>query len=183
VTVPAGYGIREARPDELDCLTEIEREASERFEPFGLAEVMRAVTTPREALERGVFERGLFVAVDAEGTPVGFSLVTTLDGEGHLVELDVLPAHGRRGLGRALVVATLAWCAARQLPRMTLSTLSFVPWNAPFYAALGFSVISEDELGPALRESAALDRARGLPDDGRVVMARALTRPGSSRSR
>lgn len=179
MTVPAGYAIRLARAGELERLAEIERAAAMRFEPFDLHEVMRSVTTPRAALELGLIERGLFVAVDEGDVPVGFSLVTTLDGDGHLLELDVLPEHGRRGLGRALVVAALAWSAARRLPRLTLSTLSFIPWNAPFYAGLGFRVLEAHELGPALCESLALDRARGLPDDGRVVMARALARgPG-----
>lgn len=176
MTVPEGYALRAARPDELDLCTDIERRAAARFAEHGLAEVMGTVVTPREQLDRGLAEGGLFVAVDASDRPVGFSLVTILDGDAHLVELDVLPEHGRKGLGRALVIAALAWGVRRRCPRLTLSTLDFVPWNAPFYASLGFEVVPLDGLSPSLRASVEADRARGLPDDGRVVMARALPR-------
>lgn len=177
MSVPDGYRIRLATTSELDLCVAIERRAAVRFQSVGLAEVMATVVTPRVALEQGVHERGLFVAVDASDGPVGFALVTTLDGEAHLLELDVLPEHGRKGLGRALVIAALAWGHERKLPRLTLSTLDFVPWNAPFYASLGFRALRDDELGEELRASQALDRARGLPDDGRVIMGRDL--PGA----
>ncbi|MET0159463.1 MAG: GNAT family N-acetyltransferase [Acidimicrobiales bacterium] len=35
-----------------------------------------------------------------------------VDGEGLLDELAVAPAHGRRGVGRALVEEVVAWAAA-----------------------------------------------------------------------
>ena len=63
---------------------------------------------------------------------------------------------------------------------MTLSTLTLVPWNAPFYERLGFRVLREDEVGPELRATCAGDRERGLPDDGRVLMGRDL--PAAPRS-
>lgn len=173
---PEGYRVRRATTDELATCAEIERRAAVRFLPFGLAEVMATVVTPLDALEQGVRERGLFVATHPDDGIVGFALVTELDGEAHLLELDVLPEHGRKGLGRTLVLATLAWAYGRHLPRMTLCTLSFVPWNAPFYASLGFRVLEEHELGGALQQERERDRARGLPDDGRVIMARDLPR-------
>lgn len=171
---PEGYRVRLATEGELARCTEIERRAAVRFAAFDLAEVMGTVLTPLEALQRGVRERGLFVATHPEDGVVGFALVAELDGEAHLLELDVLPEHGRKGLGRTLVIATLAWGYGHHLPRMTLSTLSFVPWNAPFYASLGFRVLQEHELSEGLKASRAEDRARGLPDDGRVIMGRDL---------
>ena len=173
---PEGYRVRLASIDELARCTEIERRAAVRFESVGLAEVMATVVTPTDALAKGVRERGLFVATHPDDGVVGFALVTELDGEAHLLELDVLPEHGRKGLGRTLVIATLAWGYGHKLPRMTLSTLDFVAWNAPFYSSLGFRVLQEHELGEALRATHARDRARGLPADGRVIMGRDLPR-------
>jgi len=174
--LPDGYRIRLATASELDACVAIERRAAVRFERVGLAEVMATVVTPAGVLEKGLSERGLFVAVDASDAPVGFALVTTLDGEAHLLELDVLPEHGRKGLGRTLVIAALAWGHERGLPRLSLSTLDFVPWNAPFYASLGFRVLADDELSEGLKKSRVEDRARGLPADGRVIMGRDLPR-------
>ena len=176
--MPVGYRLRLARAEELQACTHIERRAAVRFAEVGLAEVMSTVVTPLAELERGVGDRGLFVAVEeATDAPVGFALVRRVDEEAHLVELDVLPEHGRKGLGRALVIAALSWGVERRLPRLTLSTLSFVPFNAPFYASLGFEVIEADAMGPELRALVHHDEGRGLPSDGRVVMARTLPRP------
>lgn len=179
--IPAGYRLRLAREGELEACIDIERRAAVRFAELGpaaegLAEVMGAVVTPLLELERGLSDRGIFVAVDAADAPVGFALVRRVDDDAHLVELDVLPEHGRKGLGRALVVASLSWGVSRRLRRLTLSTLSFIPFNAPFYASLGFVVIEDDAMGPELRALVHDDETRGLPSDGRVVMARALPR-------
>lgn len=175
----AGYAIRAARADELDRLTEIERRAASRFAEVGLAEVMASVVTPRAHLTAGLEHGRLAVAAERiTDAPVGFALVSVLDGDAHLEELDVLPEHGRRGLGRALVLAALAIGAREGRARMTLSTLASVPWNAPFYARLGFRELARDEIGPELAAACAVDRARGLPEDGRVLMVRALPAAG-----
>ena len=85
-------------------------------------------------------------------------------------ELAVTPAHGRRGVGRALVDEVLAWSAAQGLPSVTLITFRDVPWNGPFYEKLGFEAVTA--LTPALQ--ALLDQSAtwGVPRD--VVMRRSL---------
>lgn len=182
--VPPGYWLRLARADELATLTAIERAAAVRFREVGLEEVMASVVTPRVHLERGLEAGRLIVAATAPpGPTVGFALVSVLDGDAHLEELDVLPEHGRRGVGRALVLNALAIAHREGRARMTLSTLTLVPWNAPFYQRLGFRVLEAAEVGPELRAACAGDRERGLPDDGRVLMARDLPagpRPGTA---
>lgn len=175
-----GYAIRLARPSELEVCSDIERRAGARFFDLpgvgaALGAVMSTVVTPEAEFLRGLEERGLFVAViEATDQPVGFSLVTRLDADAHLVELDVVPEHGRLGLGRSLVIAALAWGVERELRRMTLSTLEFVPWNGPFYARLGFRPLEAEEVGSELRATVLSDLSRGLPDDGRVLLGRAL---------
>lgn len=167
------FAIRPATPADLDALVSIERAAAVRFEPFGLADVMATVVTPREDLERGARDGGLFVAT-LDGVPVGFALAHPLDGALHLDELDVLPAHGRRGLGRALVEAVVDLARRRDLTAVTLSTLRSVPWNAPWYTRLGFHVLAENAWTPHLRELVAHEAARGLPMTDRVLMRRLL---------
>jgi GNAT superfamily N-acetyltransferase len=158
-----GYAIRRARDADLATLPEIERRAATLFAPFGLAEVFARVLTPRNDLEAGLQAGRLWVATGPGGVPVGFALAAAVGRNAHLDELDVLPEHGRRGLGTALVQTFLGWAHAARYPAATLTTLRHVPWNAPFYERLGFRVLDPDELTPALSAVLRTDVARGLP--------------------
>jgi hypothetical protein len=54
-----------------------------------------------------------------------------------------------------------------------LTTFAHVPWNAPYYARLGFAVLTSDELGPELR--ATREGERWLDElQPRVAMRRSL---------
>lgn len=75
-----------------------------------------------------------------DGPIVGFVHVLEPAGIAHLEQLSVLPAHGRRGHGRALVEAALREAAARGHREVTLRTYADVPFNAPFYRTCGFEV-------------------------------------------
>lgn len=75
---------------------------------------------------------------DALASPVGFAHLLDADGLAHLEQVSVHPDHGRRGLGRALVEASLTEARDRGYSRVTLRTYAELPWNAPFYASCGF---------------------------------------------
>jgi ribosomal protein S18 acetylase RimI-like enzyme len=165
--------VRPARPDDLPLLADIERTAGELFAPYGFAPSMSEVITPPADLRTGLAEGALFVA-EADGAVVGFALASPLDGGMHLNELDVLPSHGRRGIGSALVAAVVDCTKRRGLPYLTLSTLRSVPWNAPWYERLGFRVLGPAEVTPVLRSLLAQERSRGLPMEDRVLMKRTL---------
>src|SRR5690606_10077499 len=87
---------------------------------------------------------GFMLVSDAQAprATVGFAHVIEIDGCAHLEQLSVLPSHGRKGLGRALVEAAVTETASRGYEELTLRTYSHVPWNAPFYETCGF-VLSE----------------------------------------
>nr|WP_276547949.1 GNAT family N-acetyltransferase [Brachybacterium muris] len=82
----------------------------------------------------------------ADGPIVGFVHVLEPAGIAHLEQLSVLPEHGRRGHGRALVVAALQEAAARGHHVVTLRTYADVPFNAPFYRTCGFEVTEPDSV-------------------------------------
>ena len=111
----------------------------------------------------------LWVAVDAEDRPVGFALVTEVDGVGHLEEMDVLPAHGRKGLGDALLVCD--WAKSNGYLALTISTFRDV-WNAPFYAERGFRILSTLDLTPGLANLVESEKRHGLRTNLRIVMRR-----------
>lgn len=168
------YRIRLSRTDELATLPEIERLAAERFACFGLAEVFSQIVTPLELLREREKAGQVWVAAGDDDRPVGFAVVSILDGNAHLDELDVLPDHGRRGLGTALVETVCTWAQSVGYRAITLSTLRDVPFNAPFYAKLGFRILAENELTPALRELLDYEARLGLPMQNRVLMRRDL---------
>ena len=72
-----------------------------------------------------------------------------------------------------------SWAAAEGLAALTLSTFRSVPWNAPYYARLGFVELPVGELTAGLRGVLAAETAFGLDPDSRVFMRRAVTNPGS----
>jgi GNAT superfamily N-acetyltransferase len=140
------------------------------FEEVGLAELFATISTPPEDFRRALDQRCLWVAITTTGRPVGFAMAGTNGGNAHLDELDVDPAHGHRGLGRALVKTFIDWARQHGYAAATLTTQRDVPWNAPFYASLGFEIVSPANLSPALRDLVASEIARGLPREGRVAM-------------
>jgi GNAT superfamily N-acetyltransferase len=169
-----GYHIRLARTDDLTVLPDIERAANALFADYGLAEQLSDLLTPIESLREGAKIDRLWVAADETDRPVGFALASVVGDNAHLDELDVHPAHGRRGLGAALVEAVCDWAKASGYRVITLTTLRHIPWNAPWYQRLGFRVLEENELSPALRDLLREEIQRGLPADQRVAMRRAL---------
>jgi GNAT superfamily N-acetyltransferase len=168
--------IEPARPDDVARLPGIEREAAALFVDRDVPASVLAETTGLDDLRRALVAGRLWVARGDDGVAVGFALVALVDGVPHLDEVDVLPSHGRRGLGRGLVEAVLAWARAAGHPAVTLTTFRDVPWNAPFYARLGFREVDPRTLGPGLAAVVADETARGLDPARRVAMRRELAR-------
>src|SRR5688572_8497242 len=118
-----------ARRDDIAALPAIERAATELFAGWAVAESVPQDETSLEELAFAQRAGLLWVARGAEGVPIGFALVELLAGEPHLEEIDVLPAHGRRGIGRALIGAVKAWVSAAGHRSLTLTTFLEIPWN------------------------------------------------------
>jgi RimJ/RimL family protein N-acetyltransferase len=171
----APTAVRPAIVDDVPAIQAVEVAAGERFREIDEPRIARCADAPpysTEGLARAATERRAWVAVDAVGSVIGFAVAWVVDGEGHLDELAVVPAHGRRGVGRALVDEVIAWSAAQELPSVTLTTFRDVPWNAPYYEKLGFRVVPT--FTPALRALVDEQATWGLDPSLRVVMRRSL---------
>jgi len=167
------HAIELARPGDVGALPAVEREAGSLFAGLGVADPVLGETTPLATLAAAQAEGRLWVA-RAGGKPIGFALVDLVDGAPHLAEIDVLPAHGARGVGRALLEAVCRQAAEAGHPVLTLTTFREVPWNAPFYARAGFRELAASELGPGMVEILRDEARRGLDPARRVAMRRDL---------
>ncbi|WP_222193355.1 GNAT family N-acetyltransferase [Modestobacter italicus] len=158
--------VRQADGDDLVELPAVEAAADELFVPLGITDL----PAPAPAAERAHAWRVLVV-----GRPVrGFAVLELLDGAVHLEQLSVDPAHGRRGIGGALLAATVQASRDHGADRVTLLTYADVPWNAPFYARHGWQVTTE--LTPGLRALRRREEQLGLDRHGpRVAMVRLVT--------
>jgi len=174
--------VRGATLDDVPAMQAAELEAGERFREIDDPRIARCADAPpywTEGLETAIADHRSWVALDDAGAIIGFAVAWVVDGEGHLDELAVVPTHGRRGVGRALVDAVVEWTAAQQLPSITLTTFRDVPWNCPYYEKLGFEVVST--LTPALQHLIDEQATWGLEPELRVVMRRSL-RDGERRA-
>jgi GNAT superfamily N-acetyltransferase len=162
-----------ASAEELACLPEIEARAAGLFAPESLPPDLPLATSV-EKLRPAQAEGRIWVARARDGRVLGFALVESLGSDGVLEELDVEPEAGRRGIGTRLVEAACDWALAKGHARIVLSTFREIPWNAPFYARLGFREIPESERTQVLSEMRDAERALGFALEDRVLMARIL---------
>lgn len=173
------YSVIAARPRDLPVLPGIELAAARLLVGHAPESVLSEATSAAD-FERACRDGHLWVALYGD-TPVGFAHVKVFEtGVAHLEELDVHPAHGRRGLGRRLVETARDWAMRKQFQSITLSTFRDVPWNMPFYAKLGFTVVPSAELTPALEWLVDNETRRGLDVERRVIM-RLLLREHATR--
>lgn len=116
----------------------------------------------------------LWVVLTPDGAPVGFALAEPFAGRAHLVEIDVLPEHGRRGVGAGLIAAVEQWGLSQGFEELTLTTYVDFPWNADYYSKVGFEPISEGELDDAMRQLMEEEAALGIERARRVAMRKRL---------
>jgi GNAT superfamily N-acetyltransferase len=142
-----------------------------------MPEIAAHPPTGQSELREGLAAGLLWVALDPALGVVAFALAQRLAGSLHLAELSVLPSHGRRGLGAALVQRVAGAAGELGCSRLTLSTFTRVPWNGPFYERLGFRTIAAADLEPELLSVRRAEAAAGLPVDERAIMSLALEGP------
>lgn len=166
----ASFSIRPARRDEIEALRQIELDAFFALRDAGGIPGEPSATSAEQLLS--MLNDGLLVvAVDADDRAMGFLAATQIGDELYINEIDVLRAVQGKGLGKALIVWAVEETGRRRLRRATLTTDRFVPFNAPFYARIGFRVLADDELSSHLRQTLDHQIECGLDPARRVAMA------------
>lgn len=164
--------IRPARRPDLPLLQDIERAAGEPFRAVGMSGVADDEPPSLDVLDEYRRAGRAWVTVGADDRPLGYLVADPVDGAAHIEQVSVHPAAARRGLGNGLIAHTDRWAAAEGLAALTLTTFSDVPWNAPYYARLGFRVLTGAELTDGLRKIRAQEAEHGLDRWPRVCMRR-----------
>ena len=162
-----------AQRDELALLPLIEAQAGERLRGHSAAAVFAASPTEPWLFEQA-WQGGMLWVVACEQELAGYLMAGVLGEDFHIQQMDVAPAHGRKGLGRVLLRHALQEARAFGHHRAVLTTLSDVVWNAPFYASEGFSEWPSLDWSAGMREVMAAEAAAGFPMELRLAMQRAL---------
>ncbi|AVT78682.1 acetyltransferase [Rhodopseudomonas palustris] len=161
--------IRRATIADFDALRAIELAA---FETLRAASAVSGVPSASsdQQLQRYLDDGLLEVACDHSGDPIGFCGGYIAEHLLHIGEMDVHPNWQQQGVGRALLTVALDKARAQRLDGATLTTDRFAPFNAPFYATMGFRTLAGDELPARLREILAEEAKIGLDPARRVAM-------------
>lgn len=161
--------IRPARADEIDRVRQIERASATRFLGTDLTWLADDEPTDAATLAARIGEGGLLIAADAD-VAVAFVMFREAEGYAYVEQIDVLPSHARLRIGAALLDAVASVARVRGWSALTLSTFKDVPFNAPYYARLGFAEV--ETLTPGMAQIRAEHEARGLDETARVFMRR-----------
>jgi GNAT superfamily N-acetyltransferase len=159
--------LRLAREPDIAALIEVELSAGELFAGTHMDWAVGQVTPDDEL--RATIARGDVWLIE-DGAPVAYLIGDQLDGDFYIDQLSVARSHQRRGLGKRLIDAALTAARQRGHRAATLTTDRTLPWNAPYYARLGFVILSPDATPPQL---AARLASQPKPDK-RCAMRRAL---------
>lgn len=183
MTEPTAFRIRAAEGADLARLAPIEARAAQRFLESPHPQMATFPLFDAGELAAMVDAGEVLVATDEDDTPIGFAVVGRLGSEAYLHEIDVEPSWSRRGVGRALLGAVAEHARARGHDTLLLSTFSDVPWNAPFYARLGFVAVTPAPDEAAFVALSERERLSGLPMASRVIMRARLDAGALARSR
>ncbi|HDR9480917.1 TPA: GNAT family N-acetyltransferase [Burkholderia aenigmatica] len=163
--------IRPATRDDAAAMAAIEVAAAQRFREIGMTHIAEAEPTDTAAVLVRIDGGRAYVAVDAHGACVGFAFYRLLDAQRlYLEELDVAPSHAGQRIGARLIEQVMARAAQDGIAEVVLSTFREAPWNAPYYARLGFEVLDDAMLDDMLRTIRAYHVSLGLDETQRVFM-------------
>lgn len=169
---PLGYSIKQATADHVPLLGAIEIAAAGIFPTGSIPDHIRLDAVPGYILLEAVQDELLWVALAEDGKPVGYALVQLVEDAALLAQMDVHPDHMRKDIGFALVMRAVEHVRLLKKPTLYLTTFVHVPWNASFYAKLGFVAMTNADTPPFLKDILEEEKRYGLAN--RTVMRLAV---------
>ncbi len=171
----AAKTIRRPNPDELALLPALEADAGRRFADVGMDSVAAVPPPPLQPFVQA-HQRDLLWII-GHPQPLGFILLSIVDGHTHIDEVSVRIDASGQGLGRLLIEHACTLATQKGHNRVSLTTFRDVPWNAPYYRRLGFEAVSTDAAAPELQAIARQEAAKSRHAAARIAMIRLLRAP------
>jgi GNAT superfamily N-acetyltransferase len=157
-------------------MRDIEIAAGEAFRTLGMVAIADDAPPSEEALASYQQDARAWVAAGPGDEAVAYILVEVVESFAHIEQVTVHPTCARQDLGRKFIDHAALWAEGRGLQGLTLTTFERVPWNAPYYARLGFQPVPEHEWSDGLHQIVQSERTHGLHAWPRAVMKRDLPR-------
>jgi len=168
------WSLRLAQPEDAKHMPAIEAAAGQLFKTIeGLSDLVDDQTVPVDRLVR-LIRKGHCLVSHIGDVMVGFIVTEPFGRELHIWEMDVHPRAQQRGVGSGLLRACMVDARNSAFRALTLTTFRDVPWNAPFYARLGFEEVTALDAHPRLAGELAVEADNGLPPDRRCAMIQFL---------
>jgi GNAT superfamily N-acetyltransferase len=152
----------------------IEVAAGRPFAEIGMDSIAADDPPASEELLAHVGLGTAWMAVGADGEPVGYVLASVVDEEAHVDQVSVVPEAAGHGIGAALIERVCAWATEGGHDTVTLTTFRDVPWNGPYYRRLGFDEVATAALGPELAAVRRREVEAGIDVAPRIAMRRTL---------
>ena len=168
-TITAAATLRLTEERDTPLLPAIERSAAQAFRQIPALAWLAESEVISPERHRLFLETDHSLLAVADDQPIGFLLSEPLDDALFIVE-----AWQGRGVGRMMLEQVIETARQAAYPAVTLTTFRDVPWNAPFYTRLGFSMLSELRLPAGLAAKRELETEHGLPPETRCAMRLAL---------
>jgi GNAT superfamily N-acetyltransferase len=168
------WSLRLARREDAEALPAIERSAAALFSAHPEVEGISPEQGLTAARYRALIARGHSLVATAGERIVGFLVAEPCGRELHIREMDVASQWQRQGIGTIMLRACGIDAVNTGFAALTLTTFRDIPWNAQFYARLGFVAIAESDEHPRLSAELATEQAAGLLREQRVAMIRFL---------
>lgn len=145
--------IRQTQFDDAIKLPAIEQSAGQLFSTLeDLRWISESGVQSVEKHLAFINHKGHWVAINSDNEPVGFIMTTPLPESLFIHELSVSQDWQNRGIGKLLIQKIKDEAKIHKFDVVTLTTFRHVPWNAPYYQRLGFSILSESEIPHSLQE-------------------------------
>ena len=170
----AEFRIQPATHADIEGMSAAEQRAGEVFRAIGYDFCADCQNREVEEHKRVIAAGITLVVKSTSGEVAGFAMFEPLDGDVHLVEIDVVPEHQNKGLARRLIAAGADWGRSKVFDAMTLTTYRDVPWNAPFYRRLGFEDFAPGSDRTGLLEVIEKEAAWGFAFKPRIAMRKVL---------
>ncbi|MFS8368021.1 GNAT family N-acetyltransferase [Acetobacter oryzifermentans] len=170
------FSIRTACIKDAPVLPLIEKSAAQIFRQIpSLSWIADHAVLPVDMHLAAITAGTSWVAIDKHGHPIAFLCAQIYAQELHILEISVCKKEQGRGIGTALLYTACSWAKAYGLRAVTLTTFRDLPWNAPFYAHLGFKILPEGLISPRLAAILQDEVKSGFSKQTRCAMQLSLS--------